>query len=280
VGLNFEYQNFMNEGPLNLWTPSAELPITVAFPDDVPEDRRWNTLYVGLERRTRRFEEVQYLYAMGTREDLRIGPEIVLRAGWTARWLGSSASGFWFTVDHAWMQRLSRTWLQRLQVSGSGLFGPSEGQDARLEAQVTQYHQPLRPFTLAWGIRGGIAKEIDRSDVFHLGLASGLRASRFRELSGDRVLRANAEFRVIKTGGLFRLITPGVVVFSDFGTAWFEDQSDFTWDQVRGAYGFGFRFGFNRAAADVPIRVDFAWPMLYPTEQPAPVISIGTGHVF
>ena len=110
--------------------------------------------------------------------------------------------------------------------------------------------------------------------VFHLGLESGLRAARFKELAGDRLLRGNMELRVLKPSGMFRLITPGAVVFADFGTAWFEDQSDFTWSQVRGAYGFGFRFGFNRAAADVPIRVDFAWPMFYPTEQPAPVISI------
>jgi len=116
--------------------------------------------------------------------------------------------------------------------------------------------------------------------VFHLGLGNGLRAARFRERAGDRLLRGNAEVRVVKTSSLFRLITPGAVVFADFGTAWFEDQSNFTWSEVRGAYGFGFRFGFNRAAADVPIRVDFAWPMFYPTEQPAPVISIGTGHIF
>ena len=106
------------------------------------------------------------------------------------------------------------------------------------------------------------------------------RAARYRELAGDRLLRGNAELRLIKTSGLFRLITPGVVVFSDFGTAWFEDQSEFTWSRVRGAYGFGSRLGFTRAAADVPIRIDFAWPMLYPTVQPSPVISIGTGHLF
>lgn len=280
VGLQFEYQNFMNQEPLNLWTPSGELPVTVDFPQDVPEDRRWNTPYVGFELRTRRFEEARYLFVMGTREDIAIGSELSVRAGWTARWLGSSASGFWYTVEHGWYQRLSRHWLQNFRLRGSGLFGPSEGQDARLEASYAQYHQPVLPVTFAWGVKGGMAKEIDRSDVFQLGLASGLRAARFRELAGDRLLRGNAEIRLVKPSGLFRLITPGVVVFSDFGAAWFEEQSDFTWDQVRGAYGFGFRFGFTRAAADVPIRVDFAWPMLYPTEQPAPVISIGTGHLF
>jgi hypothetical protein len=279
-GLQFEYQNFMNQEPLNLWTPSGELPITVDFPQDVPEDRRWNTVYFGLERRPRNFEEARYLFAMGTREDIQLGPEVVARAGWTARWLGSTSSGLWFTLNHGWNTRISKHWLQAIRVNGSGLFGSSDGQDLRLQASFAQYHQPVRSMTLAWGISGGMAKEIDRSDVFHVGIASGLRAARFRELAGDRLLRGNAEFRLIKTSGLFRLITPGVVVFSDFGTAWFEDQSDFTWDQVRGAYGFGFRLGFTRAAADVPIRIDFAWPMLYPTAQPAPVISIGTGHLF
>jgi hypothetical protein len=280
VGVEFEYQNFQTEQPLNLFTPSQELPITVDFPPEVPEDRRWNTLYVGLERRTRRFEDTRYLFAMGTREDIPLGAEWVLRTGWTARWLGSSTSGLWFKGEHIWTTRLSRHWLQKLETKTSGIFGPEDGQNLRLSTSFAQYHQPLVPVTLAWGVAGGIAKEIDRSNVFHLGLASGLRAARFKELSGDRLLRGNVELRVLKPSGVFRLITPGAVVFMDLGSAWFERQSDFTWDQVRGAYGFGFRFGFNRAAADVPIRVDFAWPMLYPTEQAAPVISIGTGHIF
>jgi hemolysin activation/secretion protein len=138
----------------------------------------------------------------------------------------------------------------------------------------------LQQVTLAWGVTAGIASSIDRSQVYHLGLDSGLRAARYRELSGDRLLRGNAELRLTKTSGLLRLVTPGVVVFSDFGSAWFEDDADFRWDQVRGAYGVGLRLGLTRAAADVPIRIDFAWPMLYPTEQPSPVISIGTGQIF
>ena len=69
VGLEFEHQNFMNQAPLNLYTPSGQLPITVDFPSDVPEDRDWNSLYLGFEHRTRRFMRTRYLYAMGTRED-------------------------------------------------------------------------------------------------------------------------------------------------------------------------------------------------------------------
>ena len=155
-----------------------------------------------------------------------------------------------------------------------------DGQNLRLLASVSEYHQPKPSLTIAWGVVGGIAKEIDRSRVFHLGIDTGLRAARYRELSGDRLLRGNFEFRLTKTSGMFRILTPGVVAFTDFGAAWFEDSRDFTWNQVRGAYGIGLRFGLNRAAADVPIRVDLAWPMLYPTEQPSPVIRIGTGQIF
>ena len=122
VGVEFEYQNFMNQAPLNLWTPSSELPITVDFPQDVPEDRRWNTPYVGFERQSRRFEEAQYLFAMGTTEDINMGPEIVARAGWTARWMGSSVSGLWYTLDHSWNHRLSDHWLQRFRMTGQRSF--------------------------------------------------------------------------------------------------------------------------------------------------------------
>ena len=280
IGLQFEHQNFMNQAPLNLYTPSGELPITVDFPDDVPEDRDWNSVYVGAERRTRRFTRARYLYAMGTREDISLGPELILRIGWTARWLGSSNSGMLLRLDQIWNERISRHWLQSLSLRGSGLVSESDGQNLRLMGSATEYFQPKESLTVALGVVGGIAKEIDRSRVFHLGLDTGLRAARYRELSGDRLLRGNFEFRLTKTSGMFRILTPGVVAFTDFGTAWFEDAGDFRWDRVRGAYGIGLRFGLNRAAADVPIRVDFAWPMLYPTEQPSPVISIGTGQIF
>jgi hypothetical protein len=266
IGLQFEHQNFGSQAPLNLHTPSDQLPITVDFPSDVPEDRDWNSIYLGAEHRTRRFTRARFLYAMGTREDIPLGP--------------GSETGMMLRLEHVWNERISSHWIHAFRLNGSGLVGGGEGQNLRLVASATQYHQPLDPVTVAWGVVGGIAEEIDRSRVFHLGLDTGLRAARYRELSGDRLLRGNFEFRLTRTSGIFRLITPGIVAFSDFGTAWFEDSRDFTWDQVRGAYGVGFRFGLNRAAADVPIRVDFAWPMLYPTEQPSPVISIGTGQIF
>lgn len=280
VGIEASYQNFMTQGPLNLYSPSEELDLTVNFPSDVPEDHRRNTVYTGLEHKTRRFERTRFLYAMGTHEDVALGPEWTLRTGWTARWLGSSVSGLWYSFDQGWNARIHRHWLQSARIYSRGLLGGDDGQDLRLIGSVYEYHQPAEWITLAWGVTGGIAKEIDRSDVFHLGLNSGLRAARYQELAGDRLLRGNAELRLIRTSGMFRILTPGIVAFTDFGTAWFEDTRDFTWDQVRGAYGVGLRLAFTRAAADVPIRIDFAWPMLYPTEQPSPVISIGTGQVF
>lgn len=279
-GFVVEYQNFVTQEPLNLYTPSEELPITVDFPIDVPEDRRWHTIYTGVERKTREFKRARFLYAMGTREDIPIGPELTVRTGWTARWLGSNASGLWFNLHHRWNSELSNHWLQSADIYSSGLLGDTEGRNIRLTGRLAQYHQPREWITMAWGLSGGIAKEIDRSNVFHLGLNSGLRAARYHELAGDRLVRGNAELRLIRTSGMFRILTPGIVAFTDFGSAWFEESKDFTWDQVRGAYGVGLRLAFNRAAADVPIRIDFAWPMLYPTEQPSPVISIGTGQIF
>jgi hemolysin activation/secretion protein len=86
--------------------------------------------------------------------------------------------------------------------------------------------------------------------------------------------------RAVYTPGLYDLITPGLVVFADHGTAWLEDERDFRWSQVRGAVGAGLRLGFNRGSADLPIRIDLAWPVFYPAEQSAPVLSIGTRHLF
>ena len=127
---------------------------------------------------------------------------------------------------------------------------------------------------------GGGGSELDRDEVFTLGLESGLRAARFRELAGDRILRANAELRWVYTPGFLDLVTPGITGFFDAGTAWFEEDRDFLWQEVRGAVGVGLRIGFNRAANEVPIRVDLGWPVLYPSDEDGPVLSVGTGQVF
>ena len=280
AGFWAENNDIIADTPLEVASPDGDLGVTASLPAAVPEDREWYVPALRLQRRTRHYEERRYLYAMGTTEDIPRGLEFTLDAGFAPRWLGSTESGLWWRYRQDSFHKTSRHWLHRVVVSGTGLLRAGGARDTRIKVQIASYHDFAPGLTLATSILGGTGSEVDRHRLFDLGLNSGLRAARFRELSGDRLLRANVEMRAIWRRGLYDLVTPGLVVFADYGTAWLEEETDFRWGLVRGSIGAGLRLGFNRGGTDVPIRIDLAWPLLYPVDQSSPILSIGTGHVF
>lgn len=280
AGYLLDYQELRADAPLRVSDAAGELDAFFTFPQEAPENRTWSTLYLGLERRTRNYEKLRFVDAMGSVEDVPIGPEFEVRTGWTTRALQSTDSGAYLYASSSWRGWLSEHWLHRIGARAEGVLDARGSQNLRLLTNLAAYHTVRPGFSFALGTVFGAAARMDRHEVFGLGLDSGLRASRFRELSGDRLWRANAELRTIYTSGLWGLVTPGLTFFGDVGAAWFEDRTDFSPELLRGAVGFGLRLGFDRAANDVPIRVDVAWPVLYPTTQTSPVLSVGTGHVF
>lgn len=280
-GLGFElsHQRFEAERPLTVYDVRGETGDRRAIEADPQENRRWRIPYLMFELQTRRYQQTRYLFAMGAVEDIPIGPQLDVRVGWATRALDSTESGLYFDVDHQWFFRRG-SGFDRFFWSFDGLYRDGGAEDTRVRAQWSSYRFFGQSYTWGASVLGMAGSELDRQNVFTLGLESGLRAARFRELAGDRVFRANTELRWVYRPGILDLVTPGVTMFADVGSAWFEEDRDLSWGELRGAIGTGLRLGFNRAANEVPIRVDLAWPLLYPSDQSRPVLSIGTGHVF
>jgi hemolysin activation/secretion protein len=160
------------------------------------------------------------------------------------------------------------------------LFTREGAKDLVLTGTVANYLALSPSLRLALGMTGATSTRLDRDSPFFLGLATGLRAARFREFAGDRLVRANAELRWVYAPGILDLVTPGLACFLDAGSAWFEADKDFRLETVRGAIGFGLRFGFNRGSEEAPIRLDLGWPLFYDNGRGGAVLSIGTGQVF
>lgn len=280
AGYRLHGQELTAEGSLAIETPRGTLDQRYELPRDVPENESWRTVYLGISQRTRIYEELRFVRGMGKVEDIAFGPEFDLRLGWTTRALGSTDSGLWLDMRSSWFGRSGRGWLHEVSVSSRGLVTGDGGRDLRVVADLQGYHRLLEGLTFATGFRGGAISQADRHQVFSLGLESGLRAARFREFNGDRLLRANFELRAVYTPGLLDTFVPGVTLFADTGVAWFEEERDFRPEELRGAYGVGLRLGFVRAADDLPVRLDLAWPALYDLDRSSPVISVGTGQVF
>lgn len=279
VGFLVNEQRFFGEDGLEVSDAEGELGFRVTLAPDVREDRDLRMPYVVLSRATRRFTRHRYLFAMGKIEDLPLGFEHRFELGWAMVPLGTTDPGVRFETSHQLFTERDG-FLYRVQVRSRGLLRSPRAQNVRLEGAVSSYRRLTHSVRLALGLTGGTSSDLDRSSVFTLGVDSGLRAARFREFAGDRVLRGNVELRWVYTAGFLDLVTPGLTAFADFGQAWFERERDFRWEGVRGAAGVGLRLGLNRAAEEVPIRVDIAWPLLYDNERGGAVLSVGTGQIF
>ena len=280
IGVGFRHlsQRFAPELGLTEFRTDGGDAGEVDFGRDVLEDRTLNVPFLQTQRVSRRFARERFLFGMGRIEELPLGWEHQVQVGWVSRALGSSLSGVDFDSRLRWL-RVGR-WAASANVGTRGLLTSNQAENLQATSSNSLY-LTVRPDTrLAFGILGGTSTHLDRNNVYSLGTENGLRAAGFQEFAGDRLLRGNAEVRWMYTPGVLDLFTPGLVVFADFGSAWFEDEKDWTWKLVRGAVGFGFRIGLNRATQDRPIRIDLGWPILYDNDRSAPVLSIGSGQLF
>ncbi len=278
-GVQISDQRFNTEAGLSVLDAEGDTETEVDLGAGVDENRDLRIPFVHVSRASRRFTEQRYLFSMGRIEDLPVGLETSLELGWATRAAGGSQSGLWFDARQRWIADRNTT---LLVVGGGsrGLLGSDKVTDLRASGFASLYQSLHERMRLVVGVLGATADAIDRDQVFTLGLESGLRAARFREFAGDRLVRANVELRWIYTPGILDLATPGFALFGDFGHAWFEAEDDLRISSVRGAVGFGFRFGFNRGSEEAPIRIDLAWPVLYDNGRDGAVLSIGTGQVF
>jgi len=279
LGLRIQDQRFNPLAQAVVFDAAGPTPFTIGLDGRYPENRRVRGPIVSLVRAPMSYQHRRFLDQMGRQEDVATGQDLRVSVGWVARPLDSSFSGAWFQGRDRWSIASTRT-VARLDARIEGLLGAGENPNVKASLQARLNYDWLPALKLAGSLLGQTGSNIDRHQIYTLGIDNGLRSARAREYPGDRLLRANLELRWIYRKGLVDLVTPGITAFADFGTAWFEDETDFRFENVRGAIGIGLRLGMNRSALNAPLRVDFAWPILYSTDRSAPVISIGTGHVF
>jgi hypothetical protein len=279
LGLTVRSQGFNPEEGLELHDAVGSLGTATSIAAGLPEDRSFNSFDFALDHHTTRYGRERFLFEMGRVEDLPLGHEGELAVGWVTRLLGSSDTALAYRLRDVWIVT-SRHLIMRSHLSVSGYYQVDRSLDVRSVGQAGGYWKVGDGFTLAAGALGAVGNNLDRHAPFLLGIDSGLRAARFQEFAGDRLVRGNLEARWVYRPGLADLVTPGIAAFFDVGTAWFENETDVTWHSFRGAVGFGARIGLSRAAVNEPIRVDLAWPVLYEGDRPAPVLSLGMGQVF
>ncbi len=279
AGMRIQDQRFNPQRDAVLYDAAGPTPFVVDLGGNYPENRRVRGPIATLSRVPMSYQHRRFLDQMGRQEDIATGHDLSVSAGWVTKALGSSFSGLWFQGADHWNIASTRT-IVRLDAGAQGHLGEAKNPNIKAFLQARLNWNWLPSLSIAGSLLGKTGSNIDRHRVYTLGLDTGLRSARVREYPGDRLLRANLELRWVYRKGLVDLLTPGITVFADFGSTWFEDETDFQFSDVRGAIGVGLRLGLNRSATNAPVRIDLGWPVLYSTHRSAPVVSIGTGHVF
>lgn len=280
LGIHVYRRDFHRAADLAVYDATGETPLRRAVGDELRESRRTHVLSLVLESAPRRYLKRRFQYSMGNVEDIPLGHRARVEVGWAAGVFDATHAGMNLFWQHAWTRQFGPS-LLTAHAGATGFWPRTESViDLRAGAAVASYTR-LRPdLTLAIGARSATGSNLDRHQVYTLGIDNGLRAARFKEFAGDRLLRMNAELRWVHRDGLAGLLIPGLVGFMDVGHSWFEGERDLLWEDIRGAVGVGLRLGFARSSQRLPVRVDLGWPVLYDNERPGAILSIGTGHVF
>lgn len=123
---------------------------------------------------------------------------------------------------------------------------------------------------------GGLERGAAPGAEFDLGFSYGPRAFPAHSFTGDRYYFLTAEYRLMITPDLFRLLGIGVAAFGDAGGAWYLG----TPSRSGGDVGLGLRMGMTRQAELSLLRVDLAYRLAQPGNPGGWVLAIGKGFVF
>ncbi len=161
------------------------------------------------------------------RKQFRVNPLIA-----EGRLASYFAQGVWDTRNHR--THPDRGWRIQIEAASSRPSLKSAYDFDRVLIDLRRY-QPLgdgRNFDLR--LRAGSARgQVPEQFLFDLGGVSTLPGLRFKELTGDRMLLGNIEYRIdagrSRLGDIPLLGELNLILFADAGLAWFaEDKSDLT----------------------------------------------------
>jgi len=125
-------------------------------------------------------------------------------------------------------------------------------------------------------VSGGLQKGAPPGAEFDLGFSYGPRAFAAHSFTGDRFYFATAEYRLMLTPNLFRLVGLGLAAFGDVGGAWYLGSPS----RSGGDVGAGLRMGLTRQAELSLLRLDLAYRLPQPGLPGGWVFAIGKGFVF
>jgi len=239
-------------GPLDVMVPGV-LP----QPDLTPRRFRGLLGYWAVSQdRYGTFEDLQ---SIGRTEDLNLGWDGEVHAGYFAKAFGSDTSAWYleYQADKAW--RLGSSSLALLKTNGHGRLQHDGGYDVLGLVEGTLYNQSFPYQTIAADLQLTGGYRLDPEHALYIGGFDGLRGypNFFRE--GDRRWLLSVEDRIITPWKLWSLVQVGFVAYADAGAI---RTADGHFTKTYANVGAGLRFGNLKSTFGRVLTISVAVPLV------------------
>jgi hemolysin activation/secretion protein len=263
------------------WTDDEFRHLAERPGDEIPEDRQFRHLFVEYEDVANDFLKLNYVHRDLRYEDFNLGLRFAVRLGISPGMLGAPRTTELLRVEISRGLRLDASSFVRgsaaLQTRWDG--GPrNEILSANLNYVRKLATRPAQ--TLVSRLQYDQGWHLDRDVQFFADGESGLRAYRLRAFEGDKRLIWNVEHRVFSGMEILQLVSPGVAVFFDTGTAAAPGRP-LRLRHLRSDVGIGLRLGITRASSNSTLRLDLAYPLNPdPRGRRGLLVSFSSGQAF
>ena len=239
-------------GPLDVLVPGV-LPL----PDLAP--RRFQGLLGYWAVSQDRFGTFQNVQSIGRTEDVNLGWDAEVHAGYFAKAFGSDADAWYleYTADKAW--RLGGDSLALFKSIGHGRLQRGGGYDVLGVAEGTFYNQSLPYQTLAADLQISAGYRLDPENALYIGGFDGLRGYPNHFRTGERRWLLSVEDRIITPWRLWGLVQVGFVGYADAGAV---RQADGRFTKTYADVGAGLRFGNLKSTFGPVLAISVAVPLV------------------
>ena len=239
-------------------------------PSMLAQDRRFSGPSFAVQRIVPDFFSSNFVDRFERIEDYNLGNDFYGRLTYAADAFGSDRDTGLFVLSDADGWRLSDSSFARGKLGSVGRFDSEDFSNVLIDADLRLYNiigpQYLKDlyigrYTLVGSLSSTFTEDLDKDRQLILGASTGLRGYEDRAFTGEHRLLLNLEARVFFVEDLYRLISIGSAVFSDFGGTSDGAYGRIFQDELHGDVGFGLRFGFNRSSGGGVLRLDLAFPV-------------------
>ncbi len=241
------------------YRPGSELP----SPADLPRDRRLVYPFATLEIIEDDYVTAFNLDQIYRTEDLHLGRQLRLRAGYAAEGLGSDQDRLVFGGHYSNSLHYDDDSLWQHQADWEGFYNVSSSalENVLLSYRNRYFRRQTAQRSFFAQLEAVYSKNLDSHRQVVLGGQTGARAYENRFQVGDSRVLLTLEERLYSDIHLLNLIRLGGAVFVDVGRAWSDDADTGSSEDWLADIGFGLRLASSKAASDRIAHLDFAFPL-------------------